>query len=220
MPYYELLCLASGKLGRAELSSLIRKTCRVFLDNGATMSRIVPLGATGHGPRELAYRIRRNQVTYKTGFYINFCAFASPETLAEVNRVLKIDERILRHLAIRKPVMEAIMPIPDVDDVPRMKQELDPNDPEYAMRKFMLEYEQEFPSGSMTLKERSDGFGSAAVEGDGGKISETDAKAVDEVLASLKASSMGKKNMKDSGLAWLAAFEKDLPEKSPPPSEQ
>lgn len=219
MPYYELLCLASGKLGRAELSALIHKTCQVFMDNGATISRIVPLGATGHGPRELAYRIRRNQVTYKTGFFINFCAFASPETLAEVNRVLKIDEKVLRHIAIRKPVMEAIRPIPDIDDAPPAERDPDLNDPDYAMRKFMLEYEQEFPGGSMASKGRKDDAERVGVEGGVGELSETDAKAVNEVLASLKASSMGKRNMKDSGLSWLAAFE-DLSEKSTPPTER
>lgn len=220
MPYYELICLASGKLGRAELKNLILKTCRTFMDNGATISRIAPLGATGQGPRELAYRIRRNQVTHKTGFYINFCAFASPETLAEVNRVLKIDERVLRHIALRRRIMEAIKPIPDIDAAPPAERGLDPNDPEYAMRKFMIEYEREFPDGSISLRGGSNGTERVGVDGVPGKMSETDAKAVDDVVASLKASSMGKRSTKESGLAWLAAFEKDSLEEPLPPNDR
>lgn len=200
MPYYEVLCLASGKLGRAELADLLRKTCKAFMDNGASLTRISPLGATGHGPRELAYSIRQNQVTYKTGFYVNVCAFASPEALTEVNRQLKIDERVLRHLAIKKSFRDAVQPIPHIDQAPPIESSLDPNDPDYALRKFMSEYEREFPDGN--LNRAKDG-GESTADSLGGEP-ESSGSAVRSVLASLKASSQEMQKRQKPGLGWLS----------------
>lgn len=144
MPYYEVLCLASGKLGRKELGSLIHKACRAFMDNGATVTRIRSLGATGHGPRDLAYPIRINQVSYHNGFYVNVCAFASPSALAEVNRQLKIDERVLRHLAIRKPITDAAKPIPEIDQPLPARRQQNQSKPEYELQTFLAEYDREY----------------------------------------------------------------------------
>lgn len=210
MPYYELLCLASGKLGRAELRDLLKKTCRAFMDNGATVTRLSPLDATGYGPRELAYHIRQNQQTYETGFYVNVCAFASPAALAEVNRQLRIDERVLRHLTIKKGFRDAVKPIPGVDDLPPPTSGLDPNDPEYALRKFMAEYEQEFPDGNLYQTEVVDDEAAARAKQSGTAKDASLPTAVDDVLASLKASSASPKK-ESVGLDWVS----DLTKKSP-----
>ena len=93
MPYYEVLCLASGRLSRNELTSVLHKACRAFMDNGGTVTRLAPLGADGNGPRKLGYRIRQNQVSYETAFFVNVCAFSSPATIVEVSRQLHIDDR-------------------------------------------------------------------------------------------------------------------------------
>lgn len=208
MPYYEVLCLASGRLARAELGDVMKKTCRAFMDNGATVTRISPLGATGNGPRTLAYRIRQNQQTYTTGFYFNVCAFSSPKALAEVNRQLFIDERVLRHLPLKRTFEDAVNPIPDIDEVPPRPVGSDPNDPEYALRKFMADYEKEFPDGSSyhagDSEERSikssDDDSSIPVD-----------KAVQSVLESLKASAESSKTKSSTGLDWLSGLKKDPP---------
>lgn len=147
MPYYELLCLASGRLARKDLSSVLRKACRAFMDNGGTVTRLVPLGADGNGPRPLAYKIRRHQQTYDKGFFINVCAFASPATVEEVSRVLKIEDRILRHSFYKRPFMDCLRRIPDVDDIPDLERSMDPGDPDYELQKFLTEFKRDFPDG-------------------------------------------------------------------------
>lgn len=146
MPYYELLCLAKGHLTRRELANLVTKTARDFMSQGGVVTRLHALGATGYGPRKLAYSIRRNQVTHKTGYFLNICAFASPSALKEVSRKLSINETVLRFLAFRKNAMAAVAPLPDIDhELPATSG--DPNDPEFALREFIREYEKEFPEG-------------------------------------------------------------------------
>lgn len=207
MPYYEVLCLASGKLPRSELTSVITKTCRAFMDNGGTVTRIVPLGASGNGPRDLAYRIRINQISYHTAFYVNVCAFASPKALAEVSRQLRIDERVLRHLPIRKPLKQAIVDIPDVNATTKGGG-IDPNDLQRAMREFLKEYEQQFPEGSSYTAADAQGGkngqnGDVNTRGDGpGGVR----RHMDSVMEKLK--TKRNKEEKDGGLAWLSNLTK------------
>lgn len=179
------------------------------MDNGATLTRISPLGATGHGPRDLAYSIRQNQVTYKTGFFVNVCAFASPTALEEVNRQLKIDERVLRHLAIKKSFRDAVQPIPDINQAPPTDSGLDPSDPEYALRKFMSEYEREFPGGDLNRTKAERANTSETPKDRSGPSG----AAVENVLASLKASSQEMRRKEKPGLAWLS----NLKDETDPP---
>lgn len=208
MPYYEVLCLASGKLGRKELGSVLHKTCRAFMDNGATVTRISPLGATGNGPRDLAYRIRINQVSHHKGFFVNVCAFASPTALAEVERQLKIDERVLRHIAIRKRTMDAVKPIPDIDQPPPLKAAVTKNDPEHALRQFLVEHEQDLAvkEYEQTAEKKTEVLADdqqtpAFRGGQNGKM--------DEVVASLKAWSQAEKPTSDPSLNWLSDLKKN-----------
>lgn len=196
MPYYEVLCLASGKLARSELKDLLVKSCRAFMNNGGIVTRLVPLGASGTGPRELAYRIRINQVSYHTAFFYSLCAFSSPKALAEVSRIFKVDERMLRHLAIRKPLTAAVEPIPDVDRPPPSVSSADPNDPDFALQKFLEEYDREFPDGTKYIAGDV-----IAGQRHGGS---SDRSGVDDVVASLRASSRTPKEKDNVGLAWLA----------------
>eukprot|EP00171_Calliarthron_tuberculosum_P017277 IDg17277t1 len=108
MPYYEVLCLAHGRLGRKELGDLLRKTCLAFMEQGGIVTRLTAMGADGYGARKLAYRIRQNQTNYDTGFYVNVCAFATPDALNEVDRRLKLDERVLRHKTLNLPLESAL----------------------------------------------------------------------------------------------------------------
>lgn len=147
MPYYELLCLASGKLKRAELASVLHKACRAFMDNGGTVSRLVPLGADGNGPRQLAYKIRQNQVTHERAFFVSVCAFSSPAAAKEVSRQLRIDERVLRHCLFRRPLMDSLRRMPDVGDVPPISTAADPSDSDYELQKFIQEFRRDFPDG-------------------------------------------------------------------------
>lgn len=49
------------------------------------------------GPRELAYEIKK----FKTGYYYLFVVEATPEAVAEFDRVVRINESLLRHLIVK-----------------------------------------------------------------------------------------------------------------------
>ncbi len=188
MPYYEVLCLASGRLARQELSDLLRKTCRAFMDQGGIVTRIAPMGANGFGPRKLAYRIRKNQVSYETGFFVNVCAFATPDILTEVERRLKLDERVLRHKTLKKTLKHMAEDSPDMDEQIE-DTGLTENDPEFAMRKFVEEHSREFPDGQR-FEDRQ-------------RPEQTDREqSVRAVMENLKAATMQEAG--DPGLRWLS----------------
>lgn len=212
MPYYELLCLASGKLDRKQLGNVLRKTCRAFMDNGATVTRLVPLGADGNGPRKLAYRIRINQVSYETGFYVTVCAFSSPTALDEVRRQLSIDERVLRHTVVRRRITDALLPIPDVNAKPPAQRLLDANDPEYALHKFIQEYQRDYPEGlSMGEVHNPPTSNEKASVGADDPLFNAQQNSVRDILAKLKETSPTARQEKDPGLAWLSKLKKPDP---------
>lgn len=189
------------------------------------MTRLVPLGANGNGPRKLAYRIRRNQVSYDTGFYINVCAFASPATLNEVSRQLKIDERVLRHAVYKRSLLDCMRRIPDVDDVPNIARTLDPTDADFELHKFIGEFQQEFPHGfnsaevfkptpqEEVLKEGGvgqDGRARNEIESsrNGATAHNEQEESVRDILAQLKGTKSG---ARDGNLSWLSDLKKPKP---------
>ena len=50
------------------------------------------------GKRTLAYEIKKQ----KEGFYIVFTFTAKPESMAEMDRVLRLDERVLKYIVVKK----------------------------------------------------------------------------------------------------------------------
>lgn len=218
MPYYELLCLASGKLNRKELGDVLRKTCRSFMDHGGTVTRMVPLGADGNGPRKLAYRIRLNQVSYYTGFYVTFCAFASPSALEEVRRQLKIDERVLRHTVFRRRISDALYPLADVNDEPPSRNTMDRNDPRYELQKFIQEFQRDFPQGMSSSEIPIPEVASTVGLTEEVKAIDAQLESVRQIVDQLRATPTDVKTEEGAGLAWLSKV--TGPEKpSDPPKE-
>lgn len=148
MPYYEVLCLAKGRLTRRQLGDLATRTARAFMSQGGVVTRLHALGGTGDGPRPLAYTIRRAQVSHTTGFYFNVCAFASPGALREVCRRLSLDEDVLRSLPVRKHPTEAAAAPPSADrrlpDSGTAR-----GDPAFELHQFLSEYDRQFPDGQV-----------------------------------------------------------------------
>lgn len=131
------------------------------------MTRLTAMGADGHGPRKLAYRIRKNQVNHKTGFYVNVGAFATPEALAEVDRRLKLDERVLRHKTLKLPLKSAIVAPPDMDEK-LTKSTFNESDPQYALRTLIEQNARDYPDGFQFAPEEEDFANEGAVRTDPG----------------------------------------------------
>lgn len=234
MPYYELLCLANGKLKRAELASVLHKTCRAFMDNGGTVSRLVPLGADGNGPRQLAYKIRQNQVTHEHAFFVSVCAFSSPAAAKEVSRQLHIDERVLRHCLFRRPLMDSLRRMPDVGDIPPISPDADPSDSDYELQKFIQEFRRDFPDGfsadeliqrqqSLQNQQQAQLHGAADLPASSRKSGDTkdgdndedtvlqQEESVRDMLAQLTKGVSPPSSKSDSDLSWLSDIKKPDP---------
>lgn len=210
MPYYELLCLAKSHLKRKELGDVLRKACRAFMDHGGTITRLVPLGAQGDGPRKLAYKIRQNQVTHEHAFFVNICAFSSTAAVAEVSRQLKIDERILRHGVFRRPLLDSLLPIPDADLKPNITRAVGDGDPDYELQKFLQEYRRDHPLGLNVLEAPTND--NLTQTEDESKFVEDFSQndSVSDILAELKASSPHSSAGKDD-FTWMSKLKKPDP---------
>lgn len=210
MPYYEVLCLAKGRLTRRELGALATRTARAFMSQGGVVTRLHALGGAGAGPRRLAYAIRRAQVTHDTGFYFSVCAFASPPALREVCRRLRLDEDVLRSLPRRRNPTDAALPAPDADAA-LPGSGVGRADPAFELHQFLSEYERQFPDGQSVVAAADDG--GAAVGGRAG-----DDAALEAVISNLRATTdaaieggrsqdpeaASKSSAKgDPGLGWL-----------------
>lgn len=170
------------------------------MDNGAIITRVEPFGADGYGPRKLAYRIRKNQVNYTTAFYVNVCAFATPQTLTEVERRLKLDERVLRHLTVRKSLEAATKPLPDIDRVLQTSN-LDESDPQFALQKFLTEYARENPDGTKFTAEEDTERVSDDID---------DNLALKAVIENLRAATP-QQGEEDTGFKWIVDHDPQRP---------
>lgn len=221
MPYYEVLCLAQGRLARRDLFDLTARTAKSIMSLGGIVTRMHALGSSGRGARKLAYTIRRAQVSHDTGFYLSICAFASPAALAEVLRRLSLDEAVLRVLPVRKDATDAAAPPPDAERA-LGGTAVGKGDPSHALHEFLAEYEARFPEGQ-TLDAAERGAHGALGRGQAEERERGGDKAVRAVIDNLEAATSARKRMdaakeasslsgKDGvkqGLGWLL----DLDEK-------
>lgn len=90
---YELLLLLDPELPEERQGEIVQRLRDEVSKGGGSVDRHDPWGK-----RRLAYEINRKA----DGFYHLLHFSATPETLDEVTRVLKIDDGVLRHLATRR----------------------------------------------------------------------------------------------------------------------
>jgi small subunit ribosomal protein S6 len=91
---YEILLLLDAELPEERQEEIVTRA-REGIERGG--GQVAAHDAWGR--RKLAYEIDRKA----EGSYHLLSFSAEPETLAEVSRVLKITDGVLRHLAVRKP---------------------------------------------------------------------------------------------------------------------
>lgn len=87
---YELLYIINPELGEEQLAAVIEKFNGILTKEGAEVT-----GVDEWGKRKLAYEIDKK---YREGFYV-LVKFTGPSTAVdEADRLLKIDENVLRHM--------------------------------------------------------------------------------------------------------------------------
>lgn len=93
MSMYEALILSSATLSQEDQDALVERYSSVIGENGGTVQKTDPWGK-----RILAYEINKES----EGFYTLFEFEGDGTLVKELERRLKIDESILRHLVINK----------------------------------------------------------------------------------------------------------------------
>lgn len=97
MRTYELMMIVKPDLEDDATRGVVDKTLAVVSNNGGTVEK-----EDIWGKRRLAYEINHQ----RDGFYAVITYKGTPALTAEVDRLLKIDDNVVRHLIVR----------PDEDD--------------------------------------------------------------------------------------------------------
>ena len=97
MPFYESVFIARQDLTPAKVSELTQKYIGVIEKEGGKVTK-----RENWGLRNLAYRIQKN----RKGYYVLFNIDAPAEAIKELERTMRIDEDILRHLTVKVDALE------------------------------------------------------------------------------------------------------------------
>jgi small subunit ribosomal protein S6 len=94
METYEVLVMFGPEVDEGRQDEIIARVRQIAEDGGGTVDSI-----DAWGRRKLAYEIKhQSEATYQVA-----TVTAPPAALAEITRVLKINDDVLRHMATRKP---------------------------------------------------------------------------------------------------------------------
>lgn len=89
--HYESYIIIDGNYEDNVIEDIIKKYDAFFKKNDVEIKNVDKIGR-----RRMAYAIKKKQ----NGYYICFEIMASPEVIAKLERMYKLDENILRYLSI------------------------------------------------------------------------------------------------------------------------
>ncbi|KAL4442448.1 hypothetical protein ABPG77_005032 [Micractinium sp. CCAP 211/92] len=97
MPLYELFAIAKPAVGKAALAEMMRAVGSTVMQQGGVVTDIM-----SYGQRKLAYDIRQPGSRYGEAnmWQVNFVA--SPKTLQDIDHSLRVDERVLRWIVLKR----------------------------------------------------------------------------------------------------------------------
>ncbi|WP_209125207.1 30S ribosomal protein S6 [Alkalihalobacillus sp. BA299] len=92
MRKYEIMYIIAPNLDEAATKEIIERFNGVLTNNGAEIEKVEE-----KGKRRLAYEIN----DFREGYYVLINVMANPEAIAEFNRLVKINENIIRLLIVK-----------------------------------------------------------------------------------------------------------------------
>ena len=92
MAFYENTIVAKQDLGESEIKSIKEKYNELINNSSGKVVKIEEWGLLN-----LANKIKN----YKKGFYIHYKFEGSKETLNEIEKKIRVDSSVLRHLTVR-----------------------------------------------------------------------------------------------------------------------
>ena len=97
MSFYENTIITKQDLAKNELEKIKEKYTSLINDNSGKIIKIEEWGLLN-----LARRIKK----YNKGFYIHFKFEGSKNTLNEINKKIKIDNSVIRHLTVKYKILD------------------------------------------------------------------------------------------------------------------
>ncbi|HEB69284.1 MAG TPA: 30S ribosomal protein S6 [Desulfobulbus sp.] len=92
MRHYETTFILRPNLGEDQFTEIIERTCAIITDDGGTV-----IDTDRWGIKRLAYEIKKEV----QGYYVNLNFAAPGKTINEIERIFRIDDRLLRYLTIK-----------------------------------------------------------------------------------------------------------------------
>ena len=92
MRHYETTFILRPNLGEDQFTEIIDRTCAIITDDGGTI-----IDTDRWGIKRLAYEIKKEV----QGYYVCLNYAAPGKTVSEIERIFRIDDRLLRYLTIK-----------------------------------------------------------------------------------------------------------------------
>jgi small subunit ribosomal protein S6 len=97
MPFYENVFISRQDISTSQVEALAEQFATVVKDLGGEVTK-----REYWGLRNLAFRIRKN----RKGHYVLMNISAPPAAITEMERTMRINEDVLRHLTVRVDALE------------------------------------------------------------------------------------------------------------------
>ena len=97
MPFYENIFIARQDISSAQVDALTDQFTKLLTENGGNIAK-----KEYWGLRNLAYRIKKN----RKGHYVLLNVEAPPAAMQEMERVMGLNEDVLRFLTVRIDALE------------------------------------------------------------------------------------------------------------------
>jgi len=119
MRRYETIFIARPNVGEDEIEAITAKATSTIESDGGTILRV-----NNWGLKKLAYLIKKEN----QGYYVYIDYAGVPESIAEIERVFRIDDRVLKYLTVKladtcdpeavkeQLAQEESVPVPEEED--------------------------------------------------------------------------------------------------------
>jgi len=97
MPLYNITAISRAGSPQAEVHSLLSKLSKIVLERGGVVA-----GINNWGVQDLAYRMKARQEFHTRGRFMQIKLVSSPDALKELERNMKLDDRLLRWMVIKE----------------------------------------------------------------------------------------------------------------------
>ena len=120
MRRYETIFIARPNVGEDEIEAITAKATSTIESDGGTILRV-----NNWGLKKLAYLIKKEN----QGYYVYIDYAGVPESIAEIERVFRIDDRVLKYLTVKladicdpeavkeQLAQEESVPVPEEEDL-------------------------------------------------------------------------------------------------------